>query len=161
MSGPTKGMVAGQPIQTGAQTKAFDDGYDRIFGERRPQRGRWIWDEEAKQMVQVDAGWTDAEARAPVATEGVVYSNLRATDGTDVSSRAKREQYMKQKGLVATGDFTEHWRKADKARAAGESAADARERREIIGRALHEAGPKARQRIVQEALKDGHINRRR
>lgn len=34
MSAPTKGMVAGKAIQTGAQTKEWDEGFERTFGPK-------------------------------------------------------------------------------------------------------------------------------
>jgi hypothetical protein len=37
----------------------------------------------------------------------------RATDGTDIGSRAKRRQYMQAHGLADVSDFTEHWKKAE------------------------------------------------
>lgn len=46
------------------------------------------------------------------------YDGLRATDGTDISSRAKHRQYMKAKGLTTADDFTETWKKAAAERAA-------------------------------------------
>lgn len=51
------------------------------------------------------------------------YYGLRATDGTDISSRAKHRAYMKAKGLTTADDFTQTWAKAAeerKARMAGE-----------------------------------------
>jgi hypothetical protein len=37
----------------------------------------------------------------------------RATDGTDIGSRAKRRDYMRVNGLAEVSDFTEHWKKAE------------------------------------------------
>lgn len=118
MSGPTKGMVAGQPIQTGAQSKEFDEGYARTFGEPRSRKGgRWRWDEERKEMVEIGADWSDAPRRAPVTTEGLVYNNLQATDGADISSRRKHREYMEHNGLSMVSDFKETWQRAAKERA--------------------------------------------
>src|SRR5687767_11528287 len=133
-------MVAGQAIKTGPQTEAFDEGYDRIFGQRKPGRGRYRYDAEAGQVVSVDADWTDEERKAPHITEGIAYSNLTATDGTVLDSRRKHRDYMRAHGLSMASDFTNHWQKAEKERErvlSGE--ADTKERREIVGRLLHEA----------------------
>lgn len=139
--GPTKGMVAGKAITTNAQTKEFDEGYDRIFGERKPTpRGKFRWNPETKSMEQVGADWTDAEKRAPNSTEELVYGGLRATDGTPIDSRTKHREYMKANGLAMDSDFKEHRVKAAQRREEVLSGrADSKERREIIGRALHEA----------------------
>lgn len=46
------------------------------------------------------------------------YDGLRATDGTDISSRAKHRAYMKSRGLTDAGDFKETWQKAEAERTA-------------------------------------------
>lgn len=141
-------MVAGQPIQTQPQSKAWDEGFDRTFGERKAERGRFVYrrDPNSGEMraVRVDEDWNDAP-RSTGDLGKFQYNNLRATDGTDISSRTKRRDYMRAKGLADASDFTEHWQKKAKERESilsGE--ADTKERREIIGRALHEARSKRR-----------------
>lgn len=59
------------------------------------------------QRLHADAGalWGDRD-----------YIGLRATDGTDISSRSKQREYMKRHGLTTADDFTETWAKAEKAR---------------------------------------------
>lgn len=109
MSAPKRGMVAGQPIQTQAQSKEFDEGYERVFGNEPKtwrDRGRFIWSEEARACIRVDADWTDAERRAQTTTEGVEYSNAQTTDGVDISSRTKRREYMKATGVTDSSDFS-------------------------------------------------------
>lgn len=103
MSGPTKGMVAGQAIQTQAQSKEFDEGYERTFGKGTKERGRFVYRDG--QMVRVDADWTDAERRALTTTEGIEYSNAVTTDGVDISSRKKRRDYMAATGVTDASDF--------------------------------------------------------
>lgn len=44
------------------------------------------------------------------------YDGLRATDGTDISSRTKHREYMKQRGLTTADDFKDTWAKAQKER---------------------------------------------
>lgn len=39
------------------------------------------------------------------------YDGLRASDGSDISSRTKHREYMKRTGLTSTSDFTETWKK--------------------------------------------------
>ena len=41
------------------------------------------------------------------------YSGLRATDGSDISTRTKHRAYMKRNGLTTVDDFKETWRKAE------------------------------------------------
>lgn len=139
MSGPTRGMVAGQPITTGALSKEYDEGFDRIFGERKPARGRFIFDAEAGEMVQVGEDWTDTERRAQTPTEELTYGGVQATDGTDISSRKKHREWKKAKNLADADDFKGTWEKAAKERASYyEGRHDSRDIRETVGRAMYE-----------------------
>lgn len=44
------------------------------------------------------------------------YDGLRATDGTDISTRSKHREYMKRNGLTTADDFTASWRAAEEQR---------------------------------------------
>lgn len=149
MSTPKRGMVAGGPITTAnaqEDRKAFEEGYERTFGkDKKPQRGRFRYDEALGKCVPIDADWTDRERKAPHITEGIAYSNLTATDGTVIDSRRKHREYMESHGLSMASDFKEHWKTAEKQREEVLSGrADRKERREMIGRALHESKSKPR-----------------
>ena len=41
------------------------------------------------------------------------YDGLRATDGTDISSRSKHRQYMRDNNLTTADDYTQTWAKAE------------------------------------------------
>lgn len=45
------------------------------------------------------------------------YDGLRATDGTDISSRSKHREYMKANNLTTADDFQSSWAKAQEQRA--------------------------------------------
>lgn len=45
------------------------------------------------------------------------YTGLRAPDGTDISSKAKHRQYMRERGLSTADDWTETWKRAAQERA--------------------------------------------
>ncbi|GAB3773771.1 hypothetical protein GCM10028796_46830 [Ramlibacter monticola] len=45
------------------------------------------------------------------------YEGLRASDGTDISSRAKHRAYMREHNLTTIDDFTETWKRAARQRA--------------------------------------------
>lgn len=62
---------------------------------------------EEPGSLGVDAGalWGDSH-----------YDGLRATDGSDISSRTKHREYMKRHGLTTADDYKEAWAKAEKAR---------------------------------------------
>lgn len=59
------------------------------------------------QRLNADSGalWGDRE-----------YIGLKATDGTDISSRSKQREYMKRHGLTTADDFKDTWAKAQKER---------------------------------------------
>lgn len=46
------------------------------------------------------------------------YDGMRASDGTDISSRTKHRAYMKSKGLTTADDYKETWAKAERERTA-------------------------------------------
>jgi len=64
------------------------------------------------------------------------YDGLRATDGTDISSRAKHREYMRRNNLTTIDDFTQTWANAAKARLENRDP----QRREDVERAIHKLG---------------------
>ncbi len=144
MSGPTKGMVAGQPIKTGAQTEAYDEGHSRVFGEAGKERGRWVYTE--KGPVKVSTDWEDPTQRQgpPLTSEAEIHGNSVTSAGEDISSRRRRREYMKRTGLTDASDYSaptmEKIQRQREEVITGEAAS--RERKEIMGRALYEAKQK-------------------
>jgi putative FmdB family regulatory protein len=56
-------------------------------------------------------------------TSDAIYEGLKATDGTDISTRAKHREYMRKNNLTTVDDFTQTWARAAReheARMAGE-----------------------------------------
>jgi hypothetical protein len=49
-------------------------------------------------------------------TSDSIYDGLRATDGTDISTRTKHREYMKKNGLTTVDDFKNEWADAAKHR---------------------------------------------
>lgn len=134
MSGPTKGMVAGQPIRTGELSKEYEQGFDATFGERKRVRGRFRWDPERKEMVSLDEDWTDTERKALTPTEELTYGGAKATDGTPINSRKKLREYLRSTGTAHASDFSREFVekvKQDKERS------DQKEGRERIAEAVH------------------------
>ena len=67
------------------------------------------------------------------------YDGMRASDGTDISTRTKHREYMKRTGLTTASDYTETWKAQENVRKAELSGtARDRELRETIARAFHE-----------------------
>ena len=66
-------------------------------------------------------GLVEVTRRAPAARVHLQtdagFDGLRATDGTDISSRSKWEAYMKDNSLTLVNDYRETWDRAAKERA--------------------------------------------
>lgn len=109
-------------------------------------RRRYRWNEATQAMEEVGAEWTDAEKRAPTPTEGLVYGNLgRSTDGVDISTRRKHQEYCKAAGVTVSSDFTETWARAAETRERAQRGDfDHRARREAIGKAAYETEKRRR-----------------
>jgi hypothetical protein len=59
------------------------------------------------------------------------YDGLTATDGTDISTRAKHRAYMKAKGLTTVDDFSGTWKKQAQEREARMAGADSTRKADI------------------------------
>ena len=99
-------------------------------------RRRYVWDDEAQQLVEVGAEWTDTPRGNAGPVTDLYMDGTRATDGTDIGSRAKRRAYMKANNLADTDDFKETWARKAREREAIARGEDST-RREAIARALH------------------------
>lgn len=150
MSNPTKGMVAGKPIQTGTQTKEWDEGFERTFGGRSPIRGRFVYTQGGVPLeapVNVSADWKQPDTGPSCKSEEEVYGSLTpSTDGERLDTRRRHSQYMKDNNLTIDRDFHGEWQRAEAARArmvVGDF--DHKARRETIGRAAYEVEKKRRQ----------------
>lgn len=107
-----RGSVVGEQIVSQANTEQFRDGYERTFGERKPQRGRWIYDSEQGRCVPAD------EYRAPAAKCGTGIMADRVHEGTfyddgervvDIGSRQKRRAFMRERGVQDATDCSKAW----------------------------------------------------
>lgn len=67
------------------------------------------------------------------------YDGLRAPDGSDISTRSKHRQYMREKGVTMATDYVETWNKAAKERQQIRAGADPtlkKDVREAVERAI-------------------------
>ena len=83
---------------------------------------------------------TPLAVNAPILA-GRFYENTKATDGTDIGSRRKHQEYMKAHNLTIASDFTKTWEQQAKERrqmSEGGTPQERRERREAIDRAFHQ-----------------------
>ena len=94
---------------------------------------RYRWDTQLKKLVPVKE---DMEYTARQGHRVDLYmAGMRTIDGVDISSKRKRQEYMKATGVADTSDFSpDYYEKVRKERQAEE----ARDRREDIGRAAYQ-----------------------
>lgn len=113
-------------------------------------RRRWVYTEGGRplpQPVEVGGDYEDAPRTAAHRVD-LYMDGVRATDGTDIGSKAKRREYMKRNNLADADDFKGTWAKAaeDRARFYGAKGHDRAARREAIGRAIYNMEAKGRRR---------------
>lgn len=77
-------------------------------------RRRYIQSKEPPyELIEVTADY-----QAPMRTDSGAlwgdrsYDGLRASDGTDISTRTKHREYMKANGVTTVDDFQSTWAKA-------------------------------------------------
>jgi nitrous oxide reductase accessory protein NosL len=131
-------MAAGRAIQTQAQTKEYDEGFDRIFGkDRKVKRGRTVYTQGGQPLpepIEPGADWTEAEGRAQTVTEELVYGGIKATDGVPINSRKKHREYLKQNGLAMAQDYSPEYQQRE---AASRERRGDKERTEMVSRVAH------------------------
>jgi putative FmdB family regulatory protein len=91
-----------------------------------------VRDELVKLSVYLSPEWVSPQCHAPMErfftapdptraldllTSDAIYDGLKATDGTDISTRAKHREYMRRNNLTTIDDFTETWKHAARERA--------------------------------------------
>jgi hypothetical protein len=134
-----RGTVIGEPVVSQANTDAFREGYDKALGDRKVERGRWVYDVRQGGLVPADEYVPPARALdAPIMVDRF-YEGAKATDGTDIGSRRKHRAYMKEHGLTTADDFGSEWKKAQARREAiknGEM--PSKTRREVLERVWHD-----------------------
>lgn len=115
-------MSTGKDPKTMPGTAEFRDGYDRAFGQRKPQRGRWIYDTQGN-AISADEYVTPEEARnAPICVDRFM-EGASTIDGVDIGSRRKRKEYMRRNGVADSSDVSSKWvqgRREEKQRRASE-----------------------------------------
>lgn len=82
-------------------------------------RRRWLYTsggEPLPEPVEVTADVTLGGERMPLFTDRFMEGD-RAPDGTDISSRQKRKDWMKATGSADASDFTQHWQRSAEERA--------------------------------------------
>lgn len=141
-----RGTVVGEAVVSQASTEEFRQGYDAAFGsDRRPVRGRWVWDAERGCLVDVADYVPPAVKCGTTIVSGRWHEGQKAPDGTDISTPARRRAYMKATGNADYDDF--------KGARAARAKADAEKRRMLETGRVEKHDPQLRDLIGRELYK--------
>jgi hypothetical protein len=107
-----RGMVVNEAIVSQSSTDEYRAGHERVFGERKPFRGRLIYDTAQGKCVPAD------EYRAPSRALDAPIIADRIHEGTvfhdgerlrDIGSRRKRREFLRETGLADATDCSRSW----------------------------------------------------
>jgi len=84
---------------------AFDNNYEKIFGNKKPVKGRFIWDSDKKEFVP------ESEYTHPVNVHYVMadiqpYKSMAT--GEIIQGRRQHREHLKNHGLVEIGNETKY-----------------------------------------------------
>jgi hypothetical protein len=101
-------------------------------------RRRYIQDRTTGELIEVTA-----DHREPMRNDAGAlwgdrhYDGLKATDGTDISTRSKHRDYMRANNVTMADDFKDTWAKAQAQRDAYHQQGGTFSRRDVE-RAIHQ-----------------------
>lgn len=76
-------------------------------------RRRFIQDRNTGELIEVTSDYQpELRVDSGALWGDRSYDGLRATDGTDISSRTKHREYMKANNVTTMDDFSQTWAKA-------------------------------------------------
>ena len=109
-----RGTVVGESVVSQASTDEYRAGHDRALGEKPAGvRGRWIWDESKKELVRAE------DYKPPPVKCGTAIMADRVHEGTfydegdrriPIDSRTKRREFMRERGLAESSDYSAQYR---------------------------------------------------
>lgn len=87
-------------------TQAFEDGFARIFGDRSPQRGKFIWDDKDKKFVPEAEFYSQSPSTHYVMGDIQPYQSM--VTGERVESRSRHREILREHRMVEIGTETQH-----------------------------------------------------
>lgn len=88
-------------------TEAFDSGYGRIFGDKKPVRGSFVWDPVTRSMVSKEEYYQNMEVNAPMVMADIQPYQSMVT-GEMITSRSHHRAHLKQHQMVEIGNETKY-----------------------------------------------------
>ena len=78
---------------------------------------RWVQDSQTGELIEVTADYLpEMQADAGALWGDRHYDGLQASDGTDISSRSKQRDYMRNNNLTTADDYKDSWVQSRKKR---------------------------------------------
>lgn len=87
--------------------QAFDSGYERIFGDHKARRGRFIWDKERRELVPYSEYVQPVESHAPMVMPDIQPYQSQI-DGSMITSRSHHREHLKAHGCIEIGNETKY-----------------------------------------------------
>lgn len=82
---------------------AFDKGFDAIFGNKRAERGSFVFDKETNKLIPKSEYYGSSEVNAPAVMADIQpYRNM--VDGKMITSRSHHREFLKANRLVEVGN---------------------------------------------------------
>lgn len=83
-------------------SEAFKSGYEAIFGDKKPERGKFIWDEEQGKFIPA------SEYVAPVSAGPAIIPDIQPyisqIDGSVIQSRSRHRTHLRDNGCIEIGN---------------------------------------------------------
>lgn len=121
--------------------QAFEDGYTRIFGDKKASRGKFIWDKQRHEFVDASEYVRPAEGHFII---GEIEAYQSPVDGRVIDSRAKRRNDLARSGCRPWEGMAAEKKEAARVQAENRAAADARIN-EGVARAYYQMDPRKRE----------------
>ena len=137
-----RGMVVGEAIVSQANTKAFDENWDRMDHADDGERGRFVWDPQRKCLVRPSELRESRAIDAPIIAdrihEGTAFDFGNGLE--DIGSRSKRRAAMKAHGVEDATDASPEWRASIRKQQEREDSKARRNAMEAAARVLYQQG---------------------
>lgn len=87
--------------------EAFAENFDKVFGNKKPVRGSFVWCPVTKSMVPKEEYYENMSVTAPMVMADIQPYQSMVT-GEMITSRSHHRSHLKQHGLVEVGNETKY-----------------------------------------------------
>ena len=82
---------------------AFDKGFDAIFGNKRAERGSFVFDKETNKLIPKSEYYGSSDVNAPMVMNDIAgYKSMQT--GEWIGSRSQHREHLKAHRLVEVGN---------------------------------------------------------